>query len=151
MYDRKTNKIAAGKIKKNDLMAFIYYVRVKDVSGNGTHLRVQDVNDGQFIDIRGQDLVETALSADQYTTEEKVSKTQAAELLVHSINRPFTVSFQKTDDTERVLRGRLVRPEPLLGRSMVEDLDLTTKDKMRQVDHRTINWLIVDGVKYLVK
>ena len=58
----------------------------------------------------------------------------------------------KQDGTERTLRGKLVKPEPLLGRSMVEDLDSDDKkNRLRQVDHRTINWLVVDGVKYTVK
>ena len=50
------------------------------------------------------------------------------------------------------MRGRLITPEPLLGRSMVEDLDLAvTEHRQRLVDHRTIKFLIIEGVKYIVK
>jgi hypothetical protein len=131
-------------------MAFTYYVKVESVQSD--QLIVADLdNNNSVIQITGRDLIERSFSADQYSEEEKISKTRAAELLVSSHNRPLSVSFMKTDGTERVIRGRLVRPEPLLGRSMVEDLDKTGKDRLRQVDHRTINWLIVDGVKYYVK
>ena len=40
----------------------------------------------------------------------------------------------------------------LLGRSLCEDLDLPEgRNRLREVDHRTIKYLIVDGVKYVVK
>jgi len=142
--------VKASKIKSGDLMAFIYWTRVRSVSGNV--LEVEDLDNGNDpIRIYSKELIEKSFSADQYEKEEKVNKTRAAEILVHAANRPFTVSFQKTDGEERVLRGRLVKPEPLLGRSMVEDLDVSGVNRLRQVDHRTINYLIVDGVKYIVK
>jgi len=34
---------------------------------------------------------------------------------------------------------------------MVEDLEVKGVNRLRQVDHRTIKYLIVDGVKYMVK
>lgn len=153
--DRKKNKSEPGKVKVGDLMAFTYYVKVTQVNANGNSLMVNDL-DGSTgtgdIRIDGKELVESSLSADQFAEEVKVSKTEAAELLVSSHNRPLSVSFMKTDGSERTMRGRLVKPEPLLGRSMVEDLDIVDpKNRIRQVDHRTINWLVVDGVKYVVK
>jgi hypothetical protein len=153
MTDRKTNPVAPSKVKMGDMMAFTYYVKVRSVHQNGDELVVEDLdNKNTPISIRGKDLVERAFSADQYSEEEKVGKTRAAEILVSSHNRPLTVSFMKQDGTERVLKGRLVKPEPLLGRSMVEDLEkMDSKDRVRQVDHRTLNFLIVDGVKYVVK
>jgi hypothetical protein len=33
---------------------------------------------------------------------------------------------------------------------MVEDLDISDGHRLRLVDHRTIEWLIVDGTKYSV-
>ncbi len=152
MSDRKTNKVDATKVKDGELMAFTYYVKVKEVSQNGAKLVVGDVDhDGSPITITGKELVENALSADYFAEEEKVTMTKAAELLVGSAHKPFTVAFEKADGTERVLRGRLIKPEALLGRSMVEDLDTYDKNRLRQVDHRTIRFLIVDGIKYLVR
>lgn len=150
MIERKKNKIDINKTKPNDLMAIVHYVKVKTSSPNEEKLIVNDLDDNSEFMITGKELIENSLSADQYKEEIKVNKTQAAELLVNSHNRPLTVAFLKTDDSERVLRGRLVQPEPLLGRSMVEDLDVKGS-RLRQVDHRTIIYLIVDGVKYVVK
>lgn len=61
---------------------------------------------------------------------------------------------------ERVLTGYLISTETGFGRSMVIDLDLpyqlndsTNKydTRIRQVDHRTLNWLVFKNVKYVVK
>jgi len=150
--ERKVNKTEPIQVKAGHLMALIHYVKVKDVRNGGKEMLVDDVDHpGKDIHIRGEELVINALSADQFAEEVKATKTAVAELLVTSPHRPFTVCFEKADGTERTLRGRLVKPEPLLGRSMVEDLDETGKNRMRQVDHRTIKFLVVDGVKYVVK
>lgn len=152
MTERKTYNPKATEIKKDHIMAFIYYAKVKEVASNGELLHLENLRDGSEFRVSGLALVEDSCSADQYHEEVKVSKTKAAEILIESHNRPFTVSFQKQDGEERVLRGRLIRPEPLLGRSMVEDFDQSdTGNRFRQVDHRTINFLIVDGVKYVVQ
>jgi hypothetical protein len=51
-----------------------------------------------------------------------------------------------------VLRGRLVEPNGLLGRSLCEDLELPEgQNRLREVDHRTIKYLVVDGVRYSVR
>ena len=66
-------------------------------------------------------------------------------------------AFKKVSKTllegeERTLIGYLSKVEPKVGRSTVIDLELP-KDKyrIRQVDHRTINWLILKNIKYVVK
>lgn len=141
-----------NKIKPGDLMAVIHYVKVKSVNASIYQFLADDVDqDTRGMKVCGKDLLERAYSADQYTEEKKVGKIEAAETLVASVNRPFTVAFEKSDGKERVLRGRLIKPEPLLGRSMVEDLDEPANNRVRQVDHRTIKWLIVENVKYVVK
>jgi hypothetical protein len=151
MHDRKKNKVKPSSVKVGDLMAFTYYAKVDSVGLGGTKLVITDLDSGMDkITVEGRELVENSLSADFFEEEVKVTKTEAAEILVSSYGRPFTVCFEKTDGTERILRGRLVMPEPLLGRSKVEDLE-QTKDRMRLVDHRTIRWLTVDGVKHVVK
>ena len=152
MTNREKYNVKPENVKIQDLMAFTYWVKIVGTAQNGEALKVINLDDDDSpIHITGKELIENALSANQYQIEQKITKTKAAELLVNSVNRPFTVAFLKNDGKERVLRGRLVKPEPLLGRSMVEDLELKGVNRLRQVDHRTIQYLIVDGVKYLVK
>ena len=147
--DRVTHKIQAANVKSGELMAFVYYAKVNRVSNES--LDVESLDGKMSFEVRGKELIERGYSADQFEEEIKVSKTKAAEILVSSYNRPLTVAFEKIDNSERILRGRLVTPEPLLGRSMCEDLDIVGKDRLRLVDHRTIKWIIVEGVKYVVK
>jgi len=59
---------------------------------------------------------------------------------------------------ERVLTGYLISIETGFGRSMVIDLEAdkskSTPDwdaRIRQVDHRSLNWLIHKNIKYIVK
>lgn len=58
---------------------------------------------------------------------------------------------------ERTLIGYLVKTETGFGRSMVIDLEQQRGDKpdydqrLRQVDHRTLNWLIHKNIKYKVR
>jgi hypothetical protein len=59
---------------------------------------------------------------------------------------------------ERILVGYLISTETGFGRSMVIDLeikrDLTKPDydnRIRQVDHRSLNWLVHKNTKYTVK
>lgn len=152
MSDRKTHPVDPTKVKSGDLMAFTYYTRIKSTGNRGEMLVVEDLHSNMSqITITGKELVERSASADQYHEEEKVTKTHAAEILINSPNRPLTVCFDKADGSERILRGKLIKPEPLMGRSMCEDLETTDKNRARLVDHRTIHWIIVDGVKYVVK
>ncbi len=141
-------KLHLENIEKNHLMAFVYYVKVKSLKND--MLVVENVDEKQEFTVSGKSLIESSFSADCFEQEIKESKTRIAEILVHSANLPLTVCFDKSDGQERILRGRLIRPEPLLGRSMVEDLDITGDNRVRQVDHRTLKWLIVGNIKYIV-
>ena len=148
--DRTVHKVDAKKVKSGDIMAFVYYAKIKSADFN--RLKVQSVGEDKTeFDVNGRDLIENGFSADQFFEETKVTKTKAAEILISSHNRPMTVCFEKADGGERTLRGKLVAPEPLLGRSMMEDFDIESGHRLRLVDHRTIRWLIVEGVKYVVK
>lgn len=158
---RKQHKVSAERVKPGDLMALVHFVRVLEVAPGGESMKVHDLDhDRGDLNITGRSLVENALSADQYEEEVRVTMTRAAEVLVASHNRPLTVCFVKQGSKrtgegageERVLRGRLIEPNGLLGRSLCEDLDLPEgQSRLREVDHRTIKYLIVDGVKYVVK
>jgi hypothetical protein len=141
-----------SKIKRDHIMSIVHYIKVTDIYPDTYEFNGDDIDQPtNQMKVKGKELLERAYSADQFDTEEKISKTHAAELLVTAVNRPFTVCFDKTDGSERTIRGRLVKPEPLLGRSMVEDLDAPSNNRLRQVDHRTIHWLVVEGKKYIVK
>ena len=49
---------------------------------------------------------------------------------------------------EHTLFARLSKAEGKLGRSLV--VDLPTQG-YRQVDHRSIKWIVIDNVKYTLK
>jgi hypothetical protein len=147
-----SHRVNPAKVKVGDLMAFVYYGKVKKIEDGGNALLVKGIDrDQSEFTVSGEALIARSHSADQFVEEVQVTKTKAAEILVTSFNRPLTVCFIKQGGQTRVLRGRLLRPEPLLGRSHVEDLDAPARDRIRLVDHRTIKYLIVEGVKYTVK
>lgn len=52
----------------------------------------------------------------------------------------------------RTLVGYLINCEPMTGRSTVIDLEISSdRHRLRQVDHRSIQWMILKNVKYIVK
>jgi hypothetical protein len=138
-------------VQRGDIMALINFVRVTQRKPGSRTIMVQSVENGMEFEVEGNEIIEQMFSADRYTREEKKTKTELAEILLASNNVPFTVVFDKVDGTERTLRGRLQSAEPLLGRSNVIDLDVTSGIPLRQVDHRTLKSIIVGGVKYTLK
>lgn len=135
-----------------DIMSYTQFVSVVSYDAATETLRCRDVDSGRQFDIIGSQLVATGRSADQYDGCEVVSQTALIEKLVTLYNTPFTAEFVKQDGTQRVIRARLLSPDLLRGRSTVEDLDIAdTNDRIRQIDHRTLASLIVNGVKYAQK
>jgi len=51
----------------------------------------------------------------------------------------------------RVMRARKVTKKPDLGRIYVIDLDVENGHNARQIDLRTVEWVILKGVKYSLK
>lgn len=137
--------------KVGELANLTYWVKVVSVE-SPEKLLVEDLNSGNKFFVQGKELVESMASADNFVKTEKLTKTAMAEKLISLYGRPFTVNFDEQSGKNRTLRGRLLNPEPLLGRSYVEDLDIPLgQHRLRQVDHRTINWLICEGTKFVVK
>jgi len=138
------------KIKENDIVCEMGYYKISKVSEDAITV----------LDLGGQKEYECPLdyfeeignvwSADEFNHEEKCPITHVVEKLMGAGIRPFTVTFLKGDGVDRSLRGHFIKSEPILGRSIVIDLDLPTNN-IRQVDHRSISSLILDGVKYVVK
>lgn len=152
--ERLSHKTVPSDIQKDDVMAIIYYVKVTDTKKNGEELIVQDLLHGTgSLKVTGKELIEASLSADRFQEEVKVSMTKMADIFCESFNRPFSVCFTKKDGNDRVLKGRYIAEVPRMGYSWVEDLEKVgvEKNPVRQVNHHTIKWLVVDGVKYTVK
>lgn len=149
--------VRPADIRPGDLLAFAYYTRVQAVStppGDGHVLELVDLDAGEApFRVKGDALITRASSADQSTETRSVTRTECARLLVGTEGRAvvFTVCFDRADGTERILRGRYLDQDEQLGRSRVEDLDRPPGDRIRLVDHRTLKWLVVDGIRYVVR
>jgi len=140
--------------KKGDVIARVIYGKIADVEVHREHKEIitcEDLYGGVPFQVRGYDLINTFVTASEYEDEISTTKTELAELLVNAGWHPFTVTFEKSNRSMRTLVGVLIQPEPLLGRSLVRDLELDYKNGFRLVDHRTIQWLIIDGVKYVLR
>ncbi len=61
-------------------------------------------------------------------------------------------SFSKVKGEERTLIGYMLNTENGFGRSNVIDLEIPSdQHRIRQVNHRSLNWLVLNGIKYIVK
>jgi hypothetical protein len=150
----------------------------KATSVNGEHVTARSA--GTDITI-SRDIMECQMhNASVFAKEEKLPLTKVAQILEDARTSCFTVCFTtKPDDKfikerlsglkpadikdetklrkiskelaigkETTLVARLSKAQGKLGRSLV--IDLPTQG-YRQVDHRTIRWLILKNVKYTVK
>jgi hypothetical protein len=142
--------------QKNQIISFVTYAKINSVHGQN-NIHVTDLNRGTDYSINGKSLIDELYSADEYDRTEKVGQTKLAETLCHAGHLPFTATFVKKDGSIRTLRGKLNGYENFMGRASVIDFDVA-QDKsknydtrIRQVDLRTIQGLIVGGVKYELK
>jgi hypothetical protein len=144
-------------MKKGHIVSYTSYCKVESIGTNyfdKDTLNLKDLNNENTYQMKGKALIDQLVSADEYEKEEKCTKTQLAEKFALVGSHPFTVVFEKQNGDLRTLRGIMLKVENGLGRSNVIDLDLPISDKakrMRQVDHRTLKSLIVNGVKYILK
>lgn len=164
-----TSKLALG----NWFSGTSYYESVEDKGD-----QIMCKSSGKNIEI-SKDILEYEMhNSSVYAEEQKISLTNVATQMAEANSKCFTVCFTtKLDDklvqeklkdikskltadkvkalSKEVLLGkeselvaRLSRAEGKLGRSLV--IDLPTQG-YRTVDHRTIKWIIIDNVKYIVK
>ena len=119
-------------------------------------------------------------SAKVYATEEKISRTNLVELMTNAKDAVLTVKFHTKVDEEyvksvlegatkddlknlkklskEIVSGRevemqcfLTKSEGKLGRSTCIDLNKDWGKGFRQIDHRTVDSIILKNVKYVVK
>lgn len=133
-------------MKKNDIVALFRYAKVKAVF-SPNHILVTDLETGNDFEINGKELVDDLFNATEVKETKVVSRTEAETQLVNVGHQPITVCFTKQGGDERVMKCKRVG-DAHFGRSLVFDFD---SGSMKQVDHRTLKWLVVNGVKYRVK
>lgn len=133
-------------MKVGNIVALFRYAEIDKVFSPG-HILVRDLQSGSYFEINGQELVDKLFNATAVSQQKTVRKTEAEELLLNAGHQPFTVCFSKADGSERVLRGYRTG-DAHFGRSLVWDFDV---NEMRQVDHRTLKWIILNQTKYIVK
>lgn len=134
-----------NKLKKGDILSLNLTLSVVKVEGDTV---VTEDKDGKRVVFQG-DGVKDCKSADLYSSSVQSTRTRIIEIFQKmSPSDVFTVEFVKQDGTLRKLRGKMIKSENGFGRSEVWDLDVKGK---RQVDHRTVESLIFDGVKYFIK
>lgn len=78
--------------------------------------------------------------------EEKLSKVKAADLKKADVIKKLSKDVVEGESVE--ITGHLVSSDNNLGRSLVIDLNAPMNNNFRQVDHRTIEYLIYKNVKY---
>ena len=81
--------------------------------------------------------------------QEKLEETSAKELKDSKFINNFAKELIEGEECTMVCH--LVKAESTLGRSTVIDLSTSHANKFRQVDHRSINWLIINNCKYVLK
>jgi NMD protein affecting ribosome stability and mRNA decay len=133
--------------KKDDIVSMTKYFRV--VSASNSKVTAIDMENNEPIEIKGVQLVDNLNSSDLYNDTRKVTKTELVELMINAGVKPFTVVFTKQNGEKRIMRARFLSTESLFGRSAVSDLD--NGFELKQVDHRTIESIIIDKVKYVHK
>jgi len=180
-------KTDTGKLKVGDRLSRISFL---EVIGTGKIDMTIQNEDGMSWRISSGIVAKECYST-QYNDKEHVSKTEIAEILMSARDAIVEVNFHKQANAktikdrltelsglteakamkeltsilkgdERTMIGHVVGTEPVLGRSVLIDLE---KEKImripkagdewdsrtRQVDHRTINWLVYKNTKYIVK
>lgn len=148
-----------GEVVARVIYAKIINDEVDSDSDSGEAVRMMDLDTGKEFEVHGGDLLDTFVSASEYSGSVETTKTDLAGILVNAGHLPFTVTFVKADGLLRTLTGTLVKHETLLGRSMVHEFSSVVKangsfkgdDGIRLVDHRTIEQIIIDGTRYFLK
>jgi hypothetical protein len=172
------NRWDSSKLAVNNWFSSTSYYKVLNVK-SADEVEVSQMSQQSANLMMSRDILETEMhSALVFEKEEKISRTQVIEKLLEVGETVFTVQFNKKVDEARVkkiLEGAsaksdlkklskeivtgeectlscfLTSADNQLGRSSIIDVNAPYGRGFRQVDHRTINWLILKNVKYVVK
>jgi len=177
---KRTN---SGMLRVGCKLSRISFMEVVGAGSLGHHIQVK--NEDGFEWSIGRGIIEEECYSTMVDEEKKVSKTALAELLMGARDAIVVVTFNKqaNADTvhsklteadgkqitkkllsgllkgeERTMTGYVIGAEPVLGRTIMIDLekekvvdDKGWDSRQRQVDHRTLKSVIYKGVKYISK
>ena len=172
------NKLLSHQIKSGDKLSRLSYIKVLNVFSSAVEVQNEE---GVKWTIDKAILEKECYSANQFTETKIVNRSELIEIFNKTGDNIYTVSFNKQakladafdavcnkgklksnavlkkelseamSGEERTLIGYTISREIAWGRSMVIDLETEDTNRIRQVDHRTLNWLICQNVKYIVK
>ena len=168
----------ASRIQVGQWLSATSYYKVREITDKES-VKVAETRDSQTDITMARDILETEMNSGlAFEKEEKVSRTDLVEKLIGAGESAFTIHFNKKVDAEHiknvlssagaepdlaqiskdVITGQEVqmtchftKTENQLGRSLVMDLNAPHGKNFRQIDHRTVNSLILKNVKYTVK
>lgn len=140
-----------SRLVDGDIISYTpYYQYVRE---EGPYVFVKDQR-GEEIRISKSIIEFETFNDRQYVEEVKLSRTELIRKLHDVGDTVFQVNFIKKNGDPRTMTCKMVSIENGFGRSNVIDMKLQfagESDTVRQVDHRTLNWIILKNVKYSVK
>lgn len=145
----KIQKVDVSDLNPGDIISNTEYMVVQKVEGTRVH--VQTLNGFKNI---SSELFEYASykSPRQFTETQKVSKSKMIDIIRDEVkSHAFGVTFQKKDKSKRFMICRLLHFNNNFGRSdVIEICEKAGKfqEQQRQVDHRTIEELVFNGIRY---
>lgn len=172
------NKLIVNQIKVGDKLSRLSYLKILTVFSSAVEVQNEE---GVKWTIDKAIIEKECYSADQFTETKIVNRSELIEIFNKTGDNIYTVNFNKQakladafdavcnkgklksnatlkkelseamNGEERTLIGYTISREVAWGRSMVINLETEDKNRIRQVDHRTLNWLICQNVKYIVK
>lgn len=149
--DYATHRPIGSQLKEGDCISLTAYYKVKEhrISENKDPVViVQSVKDpNEYIQISENLIDKDFYSADYYAEEVSLPITELEQVFLSAGSDIFSVSFNKQDESERILRGYSTG-KIVLAKAQVIDAEV---NEFRQVDLREINWLVLRGVKYTLK
>jgi|1_EtaG_2_1085319.scaffolds.fasta_scaffold00140_8 hypothetical protein len=162
------------QLKVGGFLSEVQYYKVIDVRPNNVKVR----NERGMEFVIGKEIIEEgSFSADQFEGEEEITRTDLVQILANAGETVFTANFNKKLDVKqfkeafndpkntvksnaalermllgepRTMIGYLTGADAISGRFQVVDLE-AEKAFPKQIDMRTLNWVILRNVKYTVK
>lgn len=144
------NRCDASKLRGGDYLSRTSYMSVARTTSYDKDISVKNM-EGLEWSIDKKVVSKECYSASQFHDTIEVNRTTILEFFLDPADYAVvrTVNYDKANGENRTMICYVLDIENNLGRSNV--IDLEDNGKIKQVDHRTINWLIMKGTRYIVK